>query len=140
MRTLRAAAAVLCCALAWTTLAQTAPESLSARLVTASKDAGSTDARLNDVLPLLQSTLSFKSFRLDGESTLAFREGSSATLGKGYRLELSQVQDRNAMVRVTQNDRDLVKTRLSLREDKPVIVGGFDDPAGGKTIIILKLR
>lgn len=121
-------------------VAQTAPPGLSARLVTASKDAGSTDARLNDVLGLLQSNLSLKSFRLDGEAVLDLKEGATATLGKGYRLDLSQVQDSNAMVRLSQNQRDLVRTRLALRRGCPVVVGGFDDPAGGKTIIILKLR
>jgi hypothetical protein len=119
--------------------AQTAPATLSARLVTASKDAGTSDPRLEDVQALLESNSSAKSFRLDGEATLAFKEGASATLGKGYRLELSQVQDTNAMVRVSQGRRDLVQTRLALRKGRPVIVG-FDDDAGGKTIIIIKLK
>ena len=120
--------------------AQTAPATLSARLVTASKDAGTTDARLNDVLALLQSTLSFKSFRLEGEATVELREGATASLAKGYRLDLSQVQDNKATVRVSQNQRDLTQTTLTLRQGSPVIVGGYADPAGGKTIIILKLK
>lgn len=138
MSILRSAGALLLCALLGSAVAQAAPDTLSARLVTASREGGDTDARLTDVLPLLQN-LGLKSFRLDGESTLPFREGASASLGKGYRLELSQVQGSNAMVRVTQNQRDLVKTRLSLREDKPV-TWVFDDPGGGKTIIVLKLN
>jgi len=120
-------------------LGQADAGALSARLVTASKEAGSVDASLSDVLPLLQN-LNFKSFRLEGESTLALKEGATASLAKGYSIELTQVQDRNAMVRVIQDRRDVMKTRLSLKEDKPVIVGGFDDPGGGRTIIILKLK
>lgn len=115
-----------------------AEPSLSVRLVTGGKDAGSVDARLNDVLPLLQNS-GLKSFRLEGETTVDLREGASATLAKGYRLDLSQVQDNKAMVRVSQNQRDLVQTRLSLSEGRPVIVV-FDDPAGSKAIVILKLK
>ena len=140
MRTATYVAALLLSAWACSLGAQPVTPTLSARLVTASKEGGSTDARLADVLPLLQSTLSFTSFRLEGEVTLPFRAGATATLAKGYRLELSQVQESNAMVRVSQDARDLVQTKLALREGRPVIVGGFDDPAGGKTIIILKLQ
>ena len=139
MRTTLILSAMLLCLVVQTAWAQPAAGTLSARLVTASKDAGSVDARLEDVLPLLQN-LNFKSFRLDGESTLAFREGATASLAKGYSLELTQVQDRNAMVRVIRDRDDVMKTRLSLKQDKPVLVGGFDDPGGGKTIIVLKLK
>jgi hypothetical protein len=121
------------------TLAQAAGLPLSVRLVTGSKDAGSVDTRLNDVLPLLQQNSGLKSFRLEGEATIDLREGASATLAKGYRLDLSQVQDNKAMVRVSQNQKDLVQTRLSLSEGKPVVVG-LDDPAGGKVLVILKLQ
>lgn len=138
MKTLRTALAVLCWLGLTAALAQNAPESVSVRLVTASRDAGTADPRLQDVLPLLQN-LGLKSFRLEGESKLAFRDGAAATLGKGYRLELADVQGRNAMVRVSQNQRDLVRTRLALREDKPV-TWVFDDPAGGKVIIVIKSR
>lgn len=119
--------------------AQTAAASLSVRLVTASKEAGSTDARLEDVLPLLQQNSGLKSFLLEGEVKVSLREGASVNLAKGYRLELSQVQDSKAMVRVSQKQKDLVKTRLALSEGRPVIVV-FDDPAGGKVIIILTLE
>lgn len=133
----RLAAAALCL-LAAAVFAQTAAAPLSVRLVTGSKDAGSTDARLNDVLPLLQNS-GLKSFRLEGEASVELREGASVNLAKGYRLDLSQVQDNKAMVRVSQNQRDLVQTRLSLSGGRPVIVV-LDDPAGGKAIVILKLQ
>lgn len=139
MRSATVLAAMLLCLSVVPLRGQADGGALSARLVTASKDAGNTDAGLSDVLPLLQN-LNFKSFRLEGESTLALKEGATATLAKGYSIELTQVQDRNAMVRVIQDRRDVMKTRLSLKEDKPVIVGGFDDPGGGRTIIILKLK
>lgn len=134
---IRLTAAVLCL-LAVVALAQTAASPLSVRLVTGSKDVGSTDARLNDVLPLLQNS-GLKSFRLEGEATVELREGASVNLAKGYRLDLSQVQDNKAMVRVSQNQKDLVQTRLSLSGGRPVVVV-LDDPAGGKAIVILKLQ
>jgi hypothetical protein len=137
-KTIILSAMVLCLSVP-TALAQDAAGTLSARLVTASKDAGAIDARLDDVLPLFKD-FAFKSFRLDDEATMAFREGATTNLGKVYSIELTQVQERNVMVRVSKDRRDVVKTRLSLREDKPVVVGGFDDPGGGKTIIVLKLK
>jgi hypothetical protein len=133
---LTAAALILIVAVA---VAQTAAPALSVRLVTASKDAGSPDARLRDVQTLLESNSNLKSFRLDGEASLSFKEGASATLAKGYRLELSQVQNNNAMVRVSRNQVDVVQTRLALREGSPVVFG-FDDPPGARTIIVLRLK
>lgn len=139
MRTTLALAAFLGLA-AGTLLAQTDADTLSARLVTAGREAGSTDERLKDVLGLLQN-LNFRSFRLDGEARIPFSEGASAGLAKGYRIELSEVQarDRSALVRVIQDRHDKVKTRLSLRKEKPVVVGGFEDPGGGSIFIILML-
>ena len=132
-------AAVALCLFSGVVVAQAAPATLSVRLVTGSKDAGDADARLNDVLPLLQN-FALKSFRLESEATVDLRDGASVSLAKGYRLDLSQVQDNKATVRVSQNQRDLVQTTLSLRQGSPVIVGGYADPAGGKTIIVLKLK
>ena len=130
---------MLLCLSALPLLGQDEAGTLSARLITASKEAGSTDERLNDVLPLFKD-FAFKSFRLEAESNLALKDGAAASLAKGYSIELSEVQDRNVTVRVIQDRRDKVKTRLSLRAGKPVVVGGFDDAAGGRTIIVLKLK
>ena len=113
--------------------------SLSVRTVTASQGKAVEDERLEDVLPLLQTTLRFSAFALDGEYELAMTEGSQVTLTDGYVLSLKQVEGKSATVNVMKKKKRIIQTRLSLRKGKPVIVGGFDAPGGGKSIIILKL-
>ena len=125
-------------ALAGPAWAQKAP-TLSVRMVTASQQERAEEPRLRDVLPLLK-TMKFASFVLDGEYKIGLREGSRAALAKGYVLTLTQVQGKKATVNVTRKRKRVVQTKLSLRKGRPVLVGGFDDASGGKTIIVLKLQ
>ena len=115
------------------------PPMLSVRTVTASETPVKEDPRLKDVLPLLKTTLRFSGFVLNGETTMPMSEGRKAMLPNGYVLTLSQVEGNKATVDVTQKRKRLLQTRLTLRRKRPVVVGGFDSPDGGKTIIILKL-
>jgi len=138
MKTHWSLALVVVWALAGLAWAEDVP-SMSVRTVTASQGKAVEDERLEDVLPLLKETLRFSSFELDGEYELAMTEGSQIALTDGYVLSLKQVQGKTATVNVTRKKKRIIQTRLSLRKDKPVIVGGFDAPGGGKSIIILKL-
>lgn len=136
--------AVVLFALAWLPVAAQDSDRLSIRMVTAGQGEPVEDPQLKDVLPLLRNTLRFSSFTLVRKSTIRLADDAAASLPKGYDLSLSQVdrQDNTVTVTVTQGKRKkkLLETRLRLRLDRPVIVGGFDDPEGTKTIIILKLE
>ncbi|MBN2451119.1 MAG: hypothetical protein JXR77_12065 [Lentisphaeria bacterium] len=130
--------ALLCCL--WAPLAAQDGAVLSARLVTAGSGNAREDPRLGDVLPLLKSTLRFSSFQLEGEATLSLRENAVASLAKDYRVTLTEVTGPSALVHVSRREEKMLQTRLTLKPERPVIVGGFDEAGGSKAIIILKLR
>jgi hypothetical protein len=108
---------------------------LDLRLVEASTSEQDSDRRLNDILPLLSGNLKFTSFALVGHKSVPFGPADTVDLGKDYSISLSDVDDSSVSVQITHRKQKLLKTRLRLRPERPVLMGAFPD--GGKTLIIV---
>jgi hypothetical protein len=106
---------------------------ISALLVTASKTAGASDARLKPYEATLRRILRFESFRLVGEgSTRISAPGiGQIGLGGGHQLHLEIAGDNASRVEASwhQGKKVLMKTGLSLRAGVPAVLGG---PGTGK--------
>lgn len=118
--------------------------SLSVRLLRAGNgDGGTADPRLQDILPVLKSSLRFQSYEYVSEATGAIRAGATISVGEGLSLQIADVQGSGLGVTVTgghDGRTKLLRTRLNLAPAKPVILGGFPDGTGGNLILVLMLR
>jgi len=109
-----------------------AGDSLSIRLVHATanqSDAGG----LQDVVSVLKRSLPYDYFRLVSSTSMPLPADTSRSLD-GYTVKCKGAQ--NALrITVTKGNRSLVNTSVSLRDGKPVILGGL--PASeGKLILV----
>jgi len=103
-----------------------------ALLVTASKQAGESDARLASYEPTLRRILRFESFRWVGEGSADLAKARDVTmdLGHGHTLgvRLESIAGRYS-VNWEASGKQLISTRLALRPGIPAVLGG---PATGK--------
>lgn len=113
--------------------AQASAAEFSALLVTASKSAGPSDARLKPYEATLKRILRFESFRLVGEGSTEINGSGKGriSLGGGHQLQLELAGANASRVDATwqQGDRALMKTGLTLRPGVPAVLGG---PGTGK--------
>ena len=119
---------------------QNAPASIKVRLLAAenrASDAGA--AEIQDVLPLLQKTLKFASYRLLATQRVAGREGARVDLDQGISLTITAIAGDSLTVEVNGKERRLLQTKLRLAPDKPVILGGLPGRDGGTLIVVLSL-
>ena len=112
---------------------------LRVRLVTASNDEGTAGPGLEDVLPLLKKNLRFASYRLVSEKRAALTNGLTMSLGLGYHLTVDEVAGQTLTVQVNRQTTKLVRTRLLLQPDRPVILGGFQHGENKTLIVIVNL-
>jgi len=113
---------------------------LYVRLVRAleSADASSApDPALADVLPTLQETLRFRSYRLTAAKRTRVRNGLVLDLPP-LRLRFSEVQGNSFRLEVEQNGRPVLRSRVRLRPGRPVVVGGL--PSDGGALLLVFVR
>jgi hypothetical protein len=111
-----------------------AGSSLSIRLVRASNSAQGNGAGLEDVISVLKKSLVYSSYTLAGSASTALpARNSSRRLGP-YTVTCNGPQGALA-ISVRHGRRELLKTSVSLRDGKPLILGGFPD-AGGKLVLV----
>jgi hypothetical protein len=110
---------------------------LSARLVEASKE-GTSSAGLEDVMEVLKTNLPFTAYRLLGSGAAPLPAAGRTLRLAGYSVKCSGPQD-NLDLEVARRKRVLLRTTISLRDGRPLIVGGF--PAGrGKHVLVFVAR
>lgn len=114
-----------------------AGSSLSVRLVHASNKQPGNGAGLGDVIHVLR-TLRYKNYRLVSASSLRLPANNATTSLSGYSVRCSGPQS-GLKITVSRGNRQLVNTTVSLRDGKPIILGGL--PSGeGKLILVFVAR
>ena len=112
-----------------------AGSTLSVRLVEASNSGGGMGTGLNDVSHLLQSNLPYRSFQLLGARSMTLPADSSAAMGRSVTVKCSGAQD-GVSVTVDIAGRTALQSTVSLRDNTPLVLGGFSS-GKGKLIVIL---
>lgn len=125
---------ILLLALAGVLLANTAraaETSVTAILVTASREPGDSDRRLAPYESTLRRILRFESFQYVGQGQATVPEGGegSLNLGGGQSLTLENNGGNQLAVTWRQGGRTLMRTGLVLRPGVPAVLGG---PGTGK--------
>jgi hypothetical protein len=119
---------------------ETAAPTLLIRLVQASNSGGQgDDAALADVLPVLRNNLRFSVYKLLDSRRHALRHDFSLTLAQQFRIAGIEVAGSELTVQVFRGSEELLRTRLRLRPDRPVILGGFTHGDDVTLILVLKL-
>ena len=113
-----------------------AGSTLSVRLVEASNGGGGMGTGLGDVAHLLQSNLPYRSFQLLGSRSMSLPAESSAALGRGVTVNCSGQQG-GVTVTVDIGGRTALQSTVSLRDNTPLVLGGFSSGSKGKLIVIL---
>ncbi len=108
---------------------------LSIRWVEASNTVQDNDHKLADVMAILTAQLPFTSYKLVDYKLIPLPAEYSTSLARGYQLKCHGQQSRLA-VEVRHQNVDLLKTTVSLKDNKPLILGGFPTE-DGKLILIL---
>ena len=104
--------------------------SLRAILVSASREAGSTDKSLSRYEDTLRRILRFESFKQlgAGRARIEAPGSGSISLGQGHQLEVTTESSQGDRVRVqiewTGSGRSLMRTGLVLRPGVPAVLGG----------------
>lgn len=104
--------------------------SLRAILVSASREAGSTDKGLARYEDTLRRILRFESFKQlgNGRARIEAPGSGSISLGQGHQLEVTTESSQGDRVRVqvewTGNGRSFMRTGLVLRPGVPAVLGG----------------
>jgi hypothetical protein len=111
-----------------------AADTLSVRLVEATNDGTGIDGRLRDVAAAF-GDLSFNSYRLVDAADFSIPAGQTRGMG-GY--EVTCAGERKALViTVKLGRRELLNTTVSLRANKPLVVGGFPSPRGRMILVFV---
>ncbi|MBM4148514.1 MAG: hypothetical protein FJ224_05675 [Lentisphaerae bacterium] len=115
-----------------------AGESLTVRLVRARQ--GKSDGPspgLEDVAPALERNLAYGNFRVVASATLPLpADGSQRRIG-AYDVVCSGPQD-DLAIEVTAGGRPVIRTRVVLRDGKPLIVGGLGSAEGGRMMFVFE--
>lgn len=113
-------------------------ETLWIRLVKASNVTEETDSRLTDILPVLAKNLVFKSYSLVAATTIDL-PASGREVRLGVYSITCQGPTGNLSIQIRHDDTPLLYTTVSLREGKPVVLGGFP-AADGRMILVFVLQ
>lgn len=112
-----------------------AGQTLSVRLVEASRATVASSPGLEDVGEILARNLPFASFALQGTQTLALPVANQ-TVGLGnFWVKCAGPAEELQVAVLTRHGKPLISTVLRLQEGVPVIVGGFPS-ANGKLIFV----
>ena len=112
---------------------------LNVRLVrvTESKEVGTVDPGLKDVLPLLKANLRYSSYHLVEDRNLKLKPGVQQELPDGFKVHVSDIDNMIMTVYIDRHMHSLLRTRLKLRVGRPLVVGPFRDPQGTSGYILI---
>lgn len=116
-----------------------AGEILSIRLVKADNSGGGQAGGLDDVIEVLRNSLVFKTYSLMASTTVAFPVKSGVLRLGDYLIDCSGGQA-DLTIRVRSGRRELLKTAVSLGDNKPLILGGFPCQGGKHILVFLTQR
>ena len=128
---------VCCCLLLVAAAPCRAGRALSIRLVHAGNKQQGSSAGLTDVMHVLR-TLRYNHYRLVSSSSLRLPANNATTSLGGYGVRCSGPQN-SLKITVTRGSRSLVNTTVSLRDGKPIILGGLPSQEG-KLILVFVVR
>lgn len=119
-------------------LSATAGGTLSVRLVKAANEGADNPSGLQDVIEVLKRSLPYTKYSLVAGTNLSLpADGAERRLGR-YSVSCSGGQGALS-INVRHGGRELLNTSVSLRDNKPLILGGFPD-AGGKLVLVFVAR
>ncbi len=124
-----------CIALTGWTLGPVSAQSLSIRLVEASRAVAPSSSALADVADILNRNLPFASYTLQDSRTLSLPANQTESLG-GFSISCSGTA-RELKVVVRRRGQVLISTILRLQEGIPVMLGGFPSANGRQIFIFL---
>ncbi len=109
-------------------------------LVAENGDSAADQSAIQDILPQLQATLKFKSYRLLATKPLTLQVGAKADLGSKLNLSVTGIEGESVTVEVSQNNQRLLQTKLQLVPGKPVILGGIPGENSATLILAVSLE
>jgi hypothetical protein len=115
-----------------------AAPTLSVRLVEASREGGGVGRDLGDVAAVLQQNMPFDTFRLLSSRTMRLPGDQQHDMGSGYAVRCAGEQQSLAIT-VSRDGRVVLRSTVALRDETPLILGGFPSRSG-KIIIVLVVR
>ena len=111
--------------------------SLSIRLVEAHNESDAVASGLKDVQGTLRKNLQqYRGFDLLGSSSLPLPANATASPGSGFSVTCSGAQN-NLSVVITRNRQEVVSTTLNLRNNTPVMLGGFTTKRGRMLVLLV---
>lgn len=111
---------------------------LSVRLVEAHNESSSVAGGLRDVSGTLRKNLPYTGFDLLNSSALSLPAKGSASLSHGFSIQCTGPQNGLKAV-ISRNGKQLLSTTLNLRNNTPVILGGFTS-SRGRILVLLVAR
>ena len=112
-------------------------DTLRIRMIRAVQEASEGVApALHDVLPVLRSTLAFKSYLLDADATLPLPANGELLRVGVYQIICEGIADR-LTVQISHGNKRILRTVATVRRDQPVILGGFPVRTGGARMFVL---
>jgi hypothetical protein len=117
-----------------------AGDSLSIRLVEASEQASTNkaDAALADIVSIMQKSpvFRFASYRLAGSSSMRLPARKYSRVLDGFKIRCDGKQD-DLSITVYRNKKQLLKTTVSLKDNKPLMFGGLPGKTGKMILVFL---
>jgi|APSaa5957512622_1039677.scaffolds.fasta_scaffold11248_1 hypothetical protein len=133
-----AAVVVVCAALP--TSAQVNPAAVSVRLIVADNSTERTQAAgAEDVLPGLQKTYRFASYRLLAKKSLRITPGAKVALPEGFIIRVSRLVGDAFYADIQSRGKVFMRPRLKLVPGQPISFGGFPAGKGGSYIIVFSV-
>ncbi|MCK5849649.1 MAG: hypothetical protein KAH23_01945 [Kiritimatiellae bacterium] len=127
----------ICFALLFVTLGASpclAGGNLSIRMIEASNKTTPSSSGVQDVVSILEKSLPYNSFNLSASGTMKLPAKKSTQRLGGYTVSCSGKQ-KNLSIKVTHEKKTILNTTVNLRDNKPLILGGFPSE-NGKLILV----
>lgn len=120
--------------------AQANPGAVLVRLIVADNSALQTQAAgAEDVLPGLQKTYRFASYRLLAKKSLRVTPGSKVVLPEGFTVTVSRLVGDAFYADIQTQGKVFMRPRLKLVPGQPISFGGFPAGKGGSYIVVFSI-
>lgn len=121
-------------------LAEETEENVSLKLVVAKESSESSSGKgIDNVNSLLQSNLSYDSYTTLAQKVVPLKNADGIVLAEGVAVALSEVDKTSLAIRISRDKKQVLNAKITLRKDKPVILGGFSGKSG-KLMVIVTLQ
>lgn len=129
--------AVLACCLGFSAMAN---DLVTVRWVKASNvQMRGEDPRLDDIAKALRKTLPYTSYQLLDQELVELTDASPVNLKEGFVVRFEGPQN-NLRIVIERDRKELLNTTVNLKDDKPLIVGGFAAGEDARFMLVLKAR